>query len=56
MNRRSADRRTETDMDAATEKLFFTVLWVEPIIAVTPWDYVWKRYVKAAGDPWRRRA
>lgn len=23
------------------------------ILAVTPWDYVWKRYVTAAGDPWR---
>ena len=23
------------------------------ILAVTPWDYVWKTYVGAPGDPWR---
>lgn len=23
------------------------------ILAVTPWDYVWKRYVLAPGAPWR---
>jgi hypothetical protein len=22
-------------------------------LAVTPWDYVWQRYVKAPGEPWR---
>jgi hypothetical protein len=48
------------DMDAATEKLFGSVLWVVVIVAVTPWDYVWKRYVSAQPDReemmWRRRA
>ncbi|MFC0680628.1 hypothetical protein ACFFGH_22590 [Lysobacter korlensis] len=44
------------DMDAPTEKLFSSVLWVVIIIAVTPWDYVWKRYVKEPGDRWRRSA
>ena len=23
------------------------------ILAVTPWRYVWQRYVTAPGDPWR---
>jgi hypothetical protein len=23
------------------------------IVAVTPWRYVWQRYVTAKGDPWR---
>jgi hypothetical protein len=23
------------------------------IIAVTPWRYVWKTYVRATGDAWR---
>jgi hypothetical protein len=23
------------------------------ILAVTPWPYVWRTYVRAAGDPWR---
>jgi hypothetical protein len=44
------------DMDAATEKLFGNVLWVVLIIAVTPWDYVWKHYVTARGDRFRRSA
>jgi hypothetical protein len=44
------------DMDAATEKLFSSVLWVVIVLAVTPWDYVWKRYVKTPGDRWRGRA
>jgi len=29
---------------------------VVAILAVTPWDYVWKRYVKTAGDSWGRTA
>jgi len=24
------------------------------ILAVTPWDYAWKRFVRAAGEQWRR--
>jgi hypothetical protein len=44
------------DMDAATEKLFSSVLWVVIVLAVTPWDYVWKRYVTTPGDRWRGRA
>jgi hypothetical protein len=43
------------DMDTGTEKLFSSVLWVVLPLAVTPWDYVWKRYVKAPGDRWRGR-
>jgi hypothetical protein len=23
------------------------------VIAVIPWRYVWRNYVRAAGDPWR---
>jgi len=42
------------DLDAATEKLLSSVLWVVIILAVTPWDYVWKQYVKAPGDRLRR--
>jgi hypothetical protein len=42
------------DMDAATETLLNNVLFVVIPLAVTPWDYVWKRYVKTPGDRWRR--
>jgi hypothetical protein len=24
------------------------------IVVVTPWDYVWKTYVRTGGDPWLR--
>jgi hypothetical protein len=44
------------DLDAATEKLLSSVLWVVVVLAVTPWDYVWKHYVTAPGDRWRGRA
>jgi hypothetical protein len=41
------------DMDANMSSVFFSVSFVVIILAVTPWDYVWKRYVRAPGDPWR---
>ncbi len=42
------------DMDPAMEKLFGNVLWVVLPLAVTPWDYVWKRFITTRGDRWRR--
>ena len=42
------------DMDEATGELMFSVLFVIAILAVTPWDYVWKRFVTARGDNWIR--
>lgn len=44
------------DMDEATTDMLFSILFVSAILAVTPWDYVWKRFVKAPGDSWRRTA
>ncbi len=41
------------DMDARMSSVLFNVSLVVVILAVTPWDYVWKRYVRAPGDPWR---
>jgi hypothetical protein len=43
------------DMDEATGELMFSVLFVIAILAVTPWDYVWKRFVTGRGDNWIRR-
>jgi len=43
-------------MDRATADMLFTILLVVAILAVTPWDYAWKRYVKTAGDSWGRTA
>jgi hypothetical protein len=41
------------DMNAETSRVLFSVSFVVVILAVTPWDYVWKRYVRAPGDAWR---
>ena len=41
------------DMSPEMTTMMFSVLVYVVVLAVTPWDYVWKRYVLAAGDPWR---
>jgi hypothetical protein len=41
------------DMSTQMNSVLSSVSLVVVILAVTPWDYVWKRYVTAAGDPWR---
>jgi hypothetical protein len=41
------------DMDPQMSSVFGSVAVVVIILAVTPWDYVWKRYVRAPGAPWR---
>ena len=44
---------TAGTMDAEMGSLLFRNSLVVVILAVTPWDYVWKRYFRAPGDPWR---
>ena len=34
-------------------RILTNVSLVVVILAVTPWDYVWQRYVRAPGEPWR---
>lgn len=41
------------DMSAEMGRVLSSVAFVVVILVVTPWDYVWKRYVRAPGDPWR---
>ncbi|MGD9933044.1 MAG: hypothetical protein AB7T37_04925 [Dehalococcoidia bacterium] len=41
------------DLSDEMRGVLFNVLLVVVILAVTPWDYVWKYYVRAPGDPWR---
>ena len=41
------------DMDPQMSSLFFNISFVVIILAVTPWDYVWKRYARTPGDAWR---
>lgn len=40
--------------DAPFETFLFSMLFVIPIILVTPWDFVWKRYVTTPGERWTR--
>jgi hypothetical protein len=41
------------DMSEQMSTVFGSVMLVVVILAVTPWDYVWKRFVRAPGAPWR---
>jgi len=41
------------DIDTATQSLLFNCSFVVVILAVLPWRYVGKRYVRAPGDAWR---
>jgi len=41
------------DMDAATRQVLFNCSFVVVIIAVIPWGYVWRCYVRTPGDRWR---
>jgi len=40
-------------LNAATRGVLFNCSLVVIIIAVIPWRYVWKRYVRTPGDAWR---
>jgi hypothetical protein len=44
---------TAGDTDPQFTSVFFNVCFGVVVLAVTPWDYVWKRFVRAPGDPWR---
>lgn len=41
------------DLDAETGRILSSVSLIVVILAVTPWDYVVRRYLLAPGDPWR---
>jgi hypothetical protein len=40
-------------LDTATTETLINCSLVVVIIAVTPWRFVWRRYVRASGDRWR---
>ncbi|WP_222266406.1 hypothetical protein [Modestobacter marinus] len=42
------------DMDEAMSEVIVNCSLVVVIVAVVPWRHVWRRYVVAQGDPWRR--
>jgi hypothetical protein len=39
--------------NAELDRILVNVSLVVVILAVTPWDVAWKRYVRAPGDGWR---
>jgi hypothetical protein len=41
------------NLDKATSDIVFNCSFVVLILAVTPWPYVWRTYVRAPGDRWR---
>lgn len=41
------------DMNAATSAVLFNCSFVVIVLAVIPWGYVWRRYVRTPGDAWR---
>jgi hypothetical protein len=40
-------------LDAATTEVAVNCSLVVVILAITPWPYVWRTYVRASGDRWR---
>jgi hypothetical protein len=41
------------DVDPAMSTIIVSFAPEVIIVAVTPWRYVWQRYVTAKADPWR---
>ena len=41
------------DLSTQMSTVLSSVSLVVVILVVTPWDYVWTRYVRARGDAWR---
>jgi len=41
------------DTNPQFTSVFFSVCFGAVVLVVTPWDYAWKRFVRAPGDRWR---
>lgn len=46
-------KATSGDLDSATASVLVTFIPEVVILAVTPWPYVWRTYLRAAGTRWR---
>jgi len=49
----SLPKATTGELDPATTQTVISCSLVVVILAVTPWPYVWRNYVRATGDRWR---
>lgn len=43
------------DLDSGTADIAMNCSFVVVILAVIPWPYVWRTFVRTPGDPWRRQ-
>lgn len=43
------------DMNSATQDMVFSCSLVVLVVAVVPWGYTRRRYVRTPGDIWRRQ-
>jgi hypothetical protein len=48
----AAPQLVADDIGAATREVLFSCSFVVIIIAVSPWGYVWRRYVRTPGNAW----
>jgi hypothetical protein len=46
-------RLVADDINAPSREVLFNCSLVVIIIAVIPWGYVWRRYVRTPGNAWR---
>src|SRR4051794_24894617 len=46
-------KAVDGNLDAATSEVLVNCSLVVLILAVTPWPYVWRTYVRTEGDRWR---
>jgi hypothetical protein len=46
-------RLLSDDMNAAAREVLINCSFVVVILAVIPWGYAWRRYVRTPGDAWR---
>lgn len=46
-------KAVDGNLDKATSDIMFNCSFVVLILAVIPYGYVWRTYVRASGDPWR---
>ena len=40
-------------VDADTRSAFFEIAPIVVLLPIIPWRYVWEKYAKESGDPWR---
>ena len=46
-------RLVSNDLNAEASDVLFSCSFIVVIVAVIPWRYVWRRYVRSPGDAWR---